>query len=328
MRRSRSNAVLSLLCVLAAAPRAARAQNGGMSEGAAFLLLPVGARATALGQAAAADGGSSEALFWNPAGLAYLRRSELALHHYTAFFGSGDAAVLSLVQPAFGTFTVAAYIVDYGDLDVTLPGGGTIGRVTPRNVALYGSYAAGIGGGIAAGITYKLAQFRIDCSGDCAGVPTASGTTHAVDVGLQWTVPAGRPIVVGAVLRHAGFKLQVNNQAQADPLPTRMQVGVSWAVVRPDPAIEGLDVRVLADLQGVIGQGRLDPVTMLGIESGVRDAVRLRAGYAFLDSEASGPSLGVGLTVGSLVLDLAKIFYAQDALSDQEPLHVSFRWMF
>ena len=330
MRRSRCSALVLAAASLVAAPRA-RAQTTGTVEGAAFLLVPVGARATALGQAAVADGGTTEALFWNPAGLAELRRSELALHHYAAFFGNGDAIVLAVPASGIGTFTAGAYIVDYGDFLVTQSGGGpAVGDGVTRNIALELSYATTISGGFAAGIAYKLIQFRVDCSGDCSTVPTAGGTTHALDNGFRYALPGNLPIVIGAAVRNVGFKLQVNNQAQADPLPTRVQVGVAWLVRRPPPAgaPDAFDVRVLADLQGTVGEGSLAPATLIGIESGVRDAVRMRVGYAFVDSQQRGPSVGVGLKMGRLGIDLAKTFFAQDAIGEKDPFTVSLRLAF
>ena len=329
MRPSHCRFVLSALCLTAVPAVPAAAQTAPTATGGAFLLLPVGARATALGQAAAADGGTSEALFWNPAGLAALARSEIAIHHTNQFFGNTDALVLALPSPSFGTVAVAAYIVDYGDVPVTLPGGGgePVGRIGSRNIALMASYATAVVGGLAAGITYKLVQFRVDCTGDCTNVPTAAGTTHAVDVGIRY-VFAGLPLVVGAAVRNVGFKLQVNNQAQADPLPARLQAGLTYSVRRPPPGVDGLDVRILADLQGAVGQGSLAPVTLIGIETGVRDVIRLRGGYAFLDSDAKGPSLGIGVSVGSVTFDLARVFFANDDLGEKEPVHVSLRASF
>ena len=329
MRRSRCSALLLAAATLAA-PRA-RAQTTGTVEGAAFLLVPVGARATALGQAAVADGGSTESLFWNPAGLADLRHTELALHHYAAFFGNGDAIVVAVPASGLGTFTAGAYIVDYGDFLVTPPGGGpAIGDAVTRNIALELGYATTISGGFAAGIAYKLIQLRVDCSGDCSTVPGAVGTTHAIDLGFRYALPGTLPIVLGASIRNLGFKLQVNNQAQADPLPTRVQVGIAWLVRRPPApgAPDAFDVRVLADLQGSVDGGDVAPATLIGIDSGVRDALRVRAGYAFVDSQQRGPSVGLGLKVGRLGIDLAKTFFSQDAIGEKDPFHVSLRLSF
>jgi hypothetical protein len=327
MRPSRSSSLVLVLLALARNTGTLRAQAPGTVEGGAFLLLPVGARATALGQAAVAEGGTTEALFWNPAGLADLKTTEAALHHYLAFFGTGDAIVVAVPTSALGVFTVAGYVVDYGDLTVTTSTGQQIGTVTPRNVELAASYATSIRS-FSVGIAYKLIQFRVDCSGDCSQVPTAVGTTHAVDIGLRYTLPGAVPVVVGVALRNLGFDLQVNNEAQADPLPTRIAVGAAWIAVRPREGVEGLDVRVLADVQGTVGTGSLAPATLIGVESGVKELIRLRVGYSFLESNARGPSLGIGLKLGRVGLDLAKTFYATDLVGEQEPLHVSFRLTF
>jgi hypothetical protein len=56
--------------------------------------------------------------------------------------------------------------------------------------------------------------------------------------------------------------------------------------------------------------------------------VRFRVGYSFLESNARGPSLGVGLKLGRIGLDLAKTFYATDLVGEAEPIHVSFRVTF
>jgi len=326
MRRSRSSALLLAFTALAATR--GRAQTPGTVEGAAFLLVPVGARATALGQAAVTEGGSTEALYWNPAGLADVRRTELALHHYDAFFGSGDAFVVAVPNVALGTFALGAYIVDYGNIDLTSsPDGPTTGFVNPRNVVLSLAYASQLFGGLSAGIEYKLIQFRVDCSGDCSLVPASVGTTHALDFGLRYVAPTV-PVIVGVSVRNVGFKLQVNNQAQADPLPTRLQFGVACVILRPAPGMQGVDLRVLADVQGVVGQGNLEPVTLVGVESGVSETVRVRAGYAFLNSEARGPSLGLGVEVGRVGIDVAKTFYPADAIGEKDPFHVSVRVLF
>jgi hypothetical protein len=335
MRRSRSSArfraTLATAILLAAGraqPLSAQGSSAGV-EGGAFLLLPVGARAVGLGQAATADGGTSEAVFWNPAGLATLAKGEFAIFHYDAFFGSGDAIAIAAPSARLGTFALTAYLVNYGDLAVTRGdlGPEPVGQISPRNLELMASYATDVGG-LAAGITYKLVQFRVDCTGDCSQVPTATGTTHAVDLGVQYTFAGWRPVVVGVSLKNLGFNLQVNNRAQADPLPTRLSAGVSAEVVRPVEGGQGLDARVLADVQGTVLEGPLAMVALVGIESGVGEALRLRFGYAFLDSNARGPSLGIGVKFGSVAFDLARTFNSAQDVGDTEPVHVTFRVIF
>jgi hypothetical protein len=335
MRPSRCRARLRAALAAAALLTAGRAQpvraqgaSAGV-EGGAFLLLPVGARAVALGQAATADGGTSESMFWNPAGLAALPKAEFAIYHYDAFFGSGDAIAIAAPSSRLGSFALGAYLVNYGDLAVTRGdlGPEPVGQISPRNLALMASYATDVGG-LSAGVTYKLVQFRVDCTGDCSQVPTATGSTQAVDVGVQYAFGGWRPVVVGVSLRNLGFDLQINNRAQADPLPTRLSVGVSAELVRPAAGVQGLDARVLADVQGTVLQGPLTAVTLVGIESGVGDMVRLRFGYAFLDSNVRGPSLGVGVRFGSVAFDLASTFNSAQDIGDTQPVHFTFRVIF
>jgi len=336
MRRSRCSAgllalALGVAAIGTASTRPLRAQSLSQPQGAEFLLLPVGARATALGQAAAAEGGTTEAVFWNPAGLASVTRGEFAVHHYTAFFGNGDAVAVAVRSQPLGTVALAAYVVDYGDLDLTPREGGTgdvIGRITPRNVALSLSYATDVTAGLSFGVSYKLVQLRVDCSGDCTGVPSAAGTTHAVDLGVRYAL-AGAPVVIGVSLRNMGFPLQVENSAQADPLPTRLTIGVACRIVRaaPGQADQAVEVRALADLQSVIGRGDFGAVTLFGLESSVGDLIRIRGGYAFLESSSRGPSIGLGMRLGKMAVDIARVF-ANDEIGDREPYHFSVRAAF
>jgi hypothetical protein len=292
--------------------------------GATFLLLPVGARAAALGQAAIADGGSGEAAFWNPAGLALVSGSEVALHYASTFASDNTVLAGYLSTRRLGVFGLAAYLVDFGSQEV-LPGPGVpTGRISVKNIELLASYATQVATDFSVGVNYKLIQFRQDCSGDCGGTRSIAGTTHGVDIGMQYAVAGNDNLRIGVAVRHAGFKLQLENRDQADPLPTRVQFGVVYRFLLPrsQGATEGLDARVLFDLQDAWGEYD-NPDARLGLELGYGDVVRIRSGYAFLHSESSGPSVGLGLRFGRLSFDFARVFF--DSSSFDEPVHISLR---
>ena len=97
--------------------------DGAANFGATFLLVPVGGRAAALGQAAIADGGSSEAAFWNPAGLALMEHGEVAAHHAKTFISSNTALSAYFRVRRVGIVGVSAY---FSGLRVT--GGDHSGR--------------------------------------------------------------------------------------------------------------------------------------------------------------------------------------------------------
>jgi len=307
------------------------AQELPLNAGALFLVFPVGAQAVGMGQTATAAAGRGEAAFWNPAGLATMSDDEFALH--SASLVAGRSNVLGAYFPARGIGVIggAVYLVDYGDLDRTDINGNTIARIAPRNFEFLASYATNLTGSFVFGINYKVVQFRVDCSGDCRDFPAGTGATHAVDVGGQFTVGPGGPLRIGVVLRNVGFRLQVNNQAQADPLPTRLAVGALYEMrLRPvtgGTLEQAFDVKLAADVDSPWGQAG-QPETRIGLDIGYQKLVRVRAGYAFVQDGLSGPSVGLGLESGSLGVDLARSFLSSSDLQIENPTFFSFRVSF
>ncbi|MFN2572185.1 MAG: PorV/PorQ family protein [Gemmatimonadales bacterium] len=302
-----------------------------INAGALFLVFPVGAQAVGMGQTATAAAGRGEAAFWNPAGLATLPTDEFALHSATLVAGRSHVLAAYFPSRGIGVIGGAVYLVDYGDLDRTDPSGNTIARIAPRNFEFLATYATSLSSSFTFGVSYKLVQFRVDCSGDCRDFPAGTGATHALDFGGQFRVGPGGPLRVGVALRNVGFRLQVQNQAQADPLPTRLAVGVQYDLrLRPAEgrAIDqAFDVRVAADVDspwGQVGQSE----TRFGVDLGYQRLVRVRAGYAFVNDGLSGPSVGLGVESGSLGVDLARAFLTSSDLQAESPTFFSFRVTF
>jgi hypothetical protein len=310
--------------LVAAPPTTAQQTADPEAGGGAFLLLPVGARATALGQAAVADWGSTESIFWNPAGLAGVGQHEVAVHFASTFISDNTALVGSVSAGQLGALGFAAYLVDYGSQDVVGGPGVPVGRISPKNIELLGSYATAVGAGLSLGVNYKLIQLRQDCSGQCSAFPSVAGTTHGVDVGLQYAVGGSDVLRLGFAIRHAGFRLQLRNEGQADPLPTRVQVGAIYKVLLPRlrGTDERFDARFLVDVDDEWGEYS-DLDWRIGLDVGLRDLIRFRSGYAFLNSQSRGPSVGVGIRVGRIAIDLARVFFVSSNFD--EPLHLSVR---
>lgn len=307
------------------------AQETPLNAGALFLVFPVGAQAVGMGQTSTAASGRGEAAFWNPAGLATLSDDEFALH--TATLVAGRSHVLGAYFPSrgIGVFGGAVYLVDYGDQPRTDDNGNTIARIAARNFEFMASYATSLAGSVVFGLSYKLIQFRVDCSGDCSNLPTGAGTTHAIDLGGQFRVGPAGPLRVGVALRNLGFRLQVQNQAQADALPTRLAIGAQYEVhFRPAEGAtldQAFDLKLAADLDSPFGQVG-QSATRLGMDIGYQKLVRVRAGYAFVQEGLSGPSVGLGIESGSLGVDLARAFLTGSDLQADNPTFFSFRVIF
>ncbi|HEV8264285.1 MAG TPA: PorV/PorQ family protein [Gemmatimonadales bacterium] len=307
------------------------AQEPPLNAGALFLVFPVGAQAVGMGQAAVGVEGRGEVAFWNPAGLATLEQNEFALHSATLVAGRSNVLGAYFPSRGIGVVGGAVYLVDYGDLDRTDSTGSTIARIAPRNFEFLASYATALQGSFVFGLSYKLVQFRVDCSGDCRDFPAGQGTTHALDLGGQFRVGAGGPLRVGVALRNVGFRLQVQNKPQADALPTRLAVGALYRVLLParDGALPGerFDLKVAADLDSPWGHAG-ESEMRFGLDLGYERLVRVRAGYAFLQEGLTGPSLGLGVESGSVGVDLARTFLTGSDLQVENPTFFSFRVTF
>lgn len=326
MKRRRYKALL--LQVLLCGTSSAGAQGSVGSEGGAFLLRPVGARAVGLGQAVVARRDGPEALWWNPSALATATRRELSIHHSQDFFATGDALTLILPSTLLGVFAIAADLQNYGEqentTDPTLPPTGTI---LTRSFVLSASYATSIGNRASTGVAFKVVQMRVDCTGPC-DFPNEVAQTFAIDAGAQLDVGRSRRVTLGASVRNMGLALQVQDSPQADPLPTRVQVGVLYRY--PLPERYATDAELNMSVDAIDGLNIDSPLPRVGAEFVWQKRAFVRGGYVFdsAESEAGGPTLGLGFSRNNLVLDLARVFTGFSADAGQAPTFLSLRFAF
>ncbi len=326
MRLNRSNVTASLFLVLTTASLA-QAQDGEPVGGGAFLLVPIGARSTALGQAGIADGGSAESAFWNPAGLALSDKSEFAIHYANTFASNNSALSGVFVSPGVGVLGLSAYIADFGAQEITTRTGAVNGRLAPKGIVLLASLATQFANSVAVGVNYKLVQFRQDCSGACISpgatrIQSIVGTTQAFDIGLIFRGAATTGLSLGGSIRHAGFKLQLENRDQADALPTRLQIGGTYGFLVTDTGAGEVVTKLLVDFEGKLSRFNNGDLRV-GVEMAYAEAAFLRAGYSFIDGATAGPSVGVGLVFEKVALDFAKAFFRTGSFED--PLFVTLR---
>ena len=326
MKRRLHNAVATaVLVALATFP--AGAQGVGI-EGGAFLLRPVGARAVGLGQAVVARRDGSEGLWWNPASLASATRREIAIHHSQDFFATGDALTLVVPSSLLGVFAIAADLENYGEQENTTdPNVPATGTILTRSFVLSASYAAPIGDRFNTGVAFKLVQMRVDCTGPC-DFPNEVAQTFAIDAGAQYDLGSSRRLTLGASVRNMGLDLQVQDSPQADPLPTRVQIGMLYRYPMPARYAEDAELNLSADLMD--GLDIENPMPRFGAEFVWQKRAFVRGGYVLdaAGSESGGPTLGLGFSRNNLVLDLARVFTGFSADAGQAPTYLSLRLAF
>ena len=323
--RVRSLQRIAFAVALCAAPAASRAQGGLSTEGALFLLVPVGARAVGLGQAVVASDVGSESIWANPAGLARLTKNELSINHSQTVVATGDA--LNIVVPAgkAGVIAASAYLMNYGQQQATDQFGAT-GTIYPRSYVIAASYAATIGSRVSAGVTYKFIQERVDCSGTCGNIPAFSASTNALDLGVQAIVDKDRRLTVGLDIRDAGLKLQVNDAPQSDPLPTRIHLGAQYLVPGIERSIPDGELRVSAE---VVENASLGAAAFrAGGELVYRKLFFLRLGVAGGSGDGASAAVGLGVKRGGISMDFARGFGGFSSDAGKPPTYLTLRFQF
>jgi len=330
MRRPRCNLAAALGALLLGVAHIGHAQTGPAEEGALFLLLPVGARSVGMGQAVVADRPGSESVWWNPAAIGAATRREAAIHHSQSVAGTGDAVTIVVPSSLLGVLALSVNIFDYGEqqsADPEGPAGGT-GTIIPRSFIYAATYATSLGSFVTAGLTYKLVQFRIDCTGLCPDI-SFSATTSALDFGAQFMVKRSIPLIIGVAARNiVGIKLQVNDSPQSDPLPKRLQIGAQYRIAVPARIAPETAIRVAFDLAD--GVKVRNPAPRFGADIAFRERFHVRGGYAVetSKSEAGGPSIGIGVSTGNLVFDIGRIVSGLSADAGKSPTFLSLRYLF
>lgn len=320
MRPSRSRATvaaaaLSALALVSALPASARAQGGG---DALFLLLPVGARAVALGQAAVALSGGSEQLWWNPAGVAWQRQREIAIHHSATIAGQGNALAFVLPIGRAGVAAASVSILDFGQQAVTDDQGQLpIGVLFPQDVAYALTYALAASKSVALGASVKQVRFRVDCQGRCANLPIGGSTFSAIDLGTQ--IRVSEPLTLALAARNIAA-------GRGRTTAGRLDAGASYRLSFLDSLAPGISARVAGSVATATS---LDSVSSrVGLEVGWEQRFTARGGYVVSAPYGSGPSLGFGLTAGRLVFDFARKFGSRTDDQNRPPTYFSLRFLF
>jgi hypothetical protein len=302
--------------------------EGSSTEGALFLLLPTGAQGVGMARAMTAMP-SRESAFWNPAGLAGWEQGSFVVHRGDHLAGEATAVSLLLTRKPLGSLAVSYQLLDVGSQDLRDIEGNVLGTISVRNHLAIASFATQLLDRLDTGLNFKVVQFRIDCRGECLDAEV-TGTTYAVDAGLQAVPFNGIPLRLGALVAHAGPRLQVINVEQADPLPTRLRVAAAYELLHhfvEDPRVSLWVTMEMEDRWRDLGS----PVIYAGTEltAGEGDLLFVRAGYAEGSAgQSGGAAVGVGLRYERFELALGKSLAGSTLTGDGEPVHVTFGIVF
>lgn len=264
----------------------ASAQSGDAgATGLAFLKLGVGGRASAMGEAYVAVSNDATSMFWNPAGLSYIGRAEIAFTH-TEWLQDISHDFLAFAFPGLGGgMGASVYTSSIDGIERrTIPSSDPLGTVEARDLALTVGYARQVSDKLRAGISVKYLYERIY-------VEEATG--YAFDIGVSYQ-PFESPFRAAGVIQNVGRMGELHSQSIK--LPTMFRIGAAYSLGLGELA-GGL--LLSADAVKVVEN---DVSGNFGVEVRALEKLAFRFGYQTGASESAFAS-GFGLQLNRVTLD-------------------------
>jgi hypothetical protein len=279
--------------------------------GFAFLEIPAGARASALGGAGVTMTEGAEGRLWNPASLDRVQGVQLSASHYELYEGlRNDDFVLAGRQLGGGLSASlrALYSEPISERDET---GTLIGSFGASDLQFGVGYGAQMATNLAFGVSFDFVREKL------AGY---SAQTWAVALGADWRPGGPEGLRAGLALRNLGpsgaYTIE-GVKGQPIGLPSTLQGGVSYPIALPR------EMRLRAALEGQFVSGHAG-VGIVAAEFGIPQGVELRAGWRVNDEFADW-GVGIGWRVGGLRLDYAFV-PTQDGFDDTHRFGIDARF--
>jgi hypothetical protein len=304
---SRIRTACLALVLLLGAFGSARAQS---EAGAQSLLIAPGARADGMGRAFVAVANDANAIWWNVAGLAFVRGHDVALTYTKLVPDLADDVNFSYIgytQRVEGLGGIGASFgyLSYGKSEATDIDGNPIREFTSNEMAPAIAYGTDLVPNMGFGVALKLV--RVDLApGDVTldGRP-GRGTTFAADFGWLYKIPKWKASF-GTTLSNVGPDIAYIDEDQSDPLGRNVKIGAAYSPIETNVH----RVLIAADATRYLLPGRTLAVDQwdAGLEYEFNRLLALRVGYI---SDPIGTvtdfTYGFGIGYRGLHFDFANI---------------------
>jgi hypothetical protein len=203
-----------------------------------WLLIEPGSNAGGMGNAYVAKSDDAFAGWWNPAALAFNRKTQIAGMHSNWLQGSGIDDIyyeyLGWDQyfEGVGTLGFNVIYINYGKQDKTSADNQDLGSFQSYEFATTGSYGFMLTDKLAGGLNFKFIYSKLAPEGQGATETNVkgSGSSYAFDIALKAKDVLIPRLDLGWNLQNIGPNITYVNQSQADPLPMNWRMGAAYRV--------------------------------------------------------------------------------------------------
>ncbi len=221
----------------------------GQGEAAVpFLLLAPDSRAGGIGESGSGLADNSAAIFWNPAGIAFLSGTEVSITHsnwlpqFNLDLFYDYLTYRQYIEELSGSITSSITYMNFGEFVRTGESDPTpLGTFRSFDAALTLGYATKLSTDWGLGFNFRIIHSRL--SDQSVGEEKGKGVATSVsfDVATMWrpkdfVIPLideniGGKFSLGINLSNLGPKIYYIDKAQADPIPTNFRLGFAYKVI-------------------------------------------------------------------------------------------------
>lgn len=215
-----------------------------------FLLLAPDSRAGGIGESGVAIADNANAVFWNPAGIAFLDGSEVSFTHsnWLPQFGLDlfyeYATYRQYVPSLNGSIFTSITYMNFGEfVRTSSQSPDPIGTFKSFDAALTVGYATKLTKSLGVGGNFRLIHSRLADKGTELEQGKGIATTVSFDVAMLYRPQKLYLPLIGDFSNRFSFGMNLSNlgpkiyyidQAQADPIPTNLRMGIALRLLDVD----------------------------------------------------------------------------------------------
>jgi hypothetical protein len=213
-----------------------------------FLLLAPDSRAGGIGESGSGLADNSAAIFWNPAGIAFLSGTEVSITHsnwlpqFNLDLFYDYLTYRQYIEDISGSITASITYMNFGEFVRTGEADPTpIGTFRSFDAALTLGYATKLSNDWGIGFNFRLIHSRLSDQSVGEEQGTGVATSVSFDIAGMWrpekfVLPLidediGGKFSLGMNLSNLGPKIYYIDKAQADPIPTNFRLGFAYKVI-------------------------------------------------------------------------------------------------
>lgn len=215
-----------------------------------FLLLAPDSRAGGIGESGVAIADNANAVFWNPAGIAFLDGSEVSLTHsnWLPQFGLDlfyeYATYRQYVPSLNGSIFTSITYMNFGEfVRTSSQSPDPIGTFKSFDAALTLGYATKLTKSLGVGGNFRLIHSRLTDKATELEQGKGIATTVSFDIAMLYRPQKLYLPLIGDFSNRFSFGMNLSNlgpkiyyidQAQADPIPTNLRMGIALRLLDVD----------------------------------------------------------------------------------------------